>query len=98
MDNTPLAEYGKATVRRRLWGSQKTRIPYIQQLETADCGAACLAMVLHSFGKSISLSEARDLLGSSRGTDALSLIQASESQGLRGRGVLVEVDELRHLS
>ena len=39
------------------------RIPYIQQVELADCGAACLAMVLAYHGRHVPLKEVRDVTG-----------------------------------
>ena len=60
-----------------------------QQMEAADCGAACLAMVLAHHGKSIALDEVRAAAGTNRGTDALSIVRAAEQFGLRGRGVML---------
>ena len=38
-------------------------IPCIRQMEDADCGAACLAMVLGYLGKRVDLHELRDMTG-----------------------------------
>jgi hypothetical protein len=47
-------------------------------MEDADCGAACLAMVLGSFGKRVELGELRDMTGASRdGVTALSIVHAA---------------------
>ncbi|MDQ3981609.1 MAG: cysteine peptidase family C39 domain-containing protein, partial [Actinomycetota bacterium] len=74
------------------------RVPYVQQLERTDCGAACLAMILAYHGRSVPLRELRDMTGTSRdGVDALALLRAARAYGLRGRGVTVEVDALSHL-
>jgi ABC-type bacteriocin/lantibiotic exporter with double-glycine peptidase domain len=67
-------------------------------MEAADCGAACLAMVLGYFGKRVDLSELRDMTGDSRdGVTALSVMNAARAYGLRARGVKADLDDLRHL-
>jgi ABC-type bacteriocin/lantibiotic exporter with double-glycine peptidase domain len=67
-------------------------------MEDADCGAACLAMVLGSFGKRVELGELRDMTGASRdGVSALSIVHAARAYGMRARGVRVELDTFRHL-
>jgi ABC-type bacteriocin/lantibiotic exporter with double-glycine peptidase domain len=74
------------------------QIPFIQQLSAAECGAACLAMVLAYYDKHVPLSEIRDVIGVNRdGVDALSLLKAARSYGLHGRGVKVDLDALRYL-
>lgn len=53
------------------------------QMELAECGAACLAMVLAAHGRDIALEEARERCGTSRdGIDAAALARAAESYGL----------------
>jgi ATP-binding cassette, subfamily B, bacterial len=86
-----------AAALRRLGGRRGGRVPYIQQLEAADCGAACLAMVLAYHGRTITLDEARAATGVNRGTDAASIIRGAEQLGLRGRGVRLELEDLRYL-
>jgi len=83
---------------RRLGQRGRRRVPYIQQLEAADCGAACLAMVLAYHGHAVTLDEARLAAGTSRGTDALGIVRGAEQLGLRGRGVQVDVGDLEHLA
>jgi ATP-binding cassette, subfamily B, bacterial len=73
-------------------------IPFVRQMEYADCGAACLAMVLGYFGKRVDLRELRDVTGASRdGVTALSIVNAARAYGLRVRGVRADLDDLRHL-
>ncbi len=74
-------------------------IPYIQQLEWTDCGPACLAMVLSFLGRHTTLLEVNDLIGGagSAGVGAVSLIEAAERVGLRGRGVSLDIDHLTYL-
>jgi ATP-binding cassette subfamily B protein len=74
------------------------RVPSIRQMEDADCGAACLAMVLGYFGKRVGLRELRDMTGAGRdGVNALAVMDAARAYGLRARGVRADLDDLRHL-
>jgi ABC-type bacteriocin/lantibiotic exporter with double-glycine peptidase domain len=74
------------------------KIPYIPQLEAADCGAACLAMVAGFHGRHVELDDARTAVGSARGgVSAFDLVEAGRRFGLIGRGVSLEVDEVKLL-
>jgi ABC-type bacteriocin/lantibiotic exporter with double-glycine peptidase domain len=76
----------------------RRRIPYVQQLEISDCGAACLAMNLAFHGRNVSPEEIRRATKtSSGGVDAISLIEAARAYGLEARGVQVDLDGLRFL-
>ncbi len=86
-----------AAALRRLGGRRGGRVPYIQQLEAADCGAACLAMVLAYHGRAITLDHARSAAGVNRGTDATGIMRGAEQLGLRGRGVRLDIADLRFL-
>jgi ATP-binding cassette subfamily B protein len=72
-------------------------IPYIPQQEWADCGAACLAMVLTFLGRTTSLLEVREHLGTTRGAAAHAILEAAERLGLRGRGVSIDLEHLPYL-
>ncbi len=64
------------------------RIRVMQQMETSECGLACLAMVLDYHGHSRTLTEMRSVCGSSRdGHSAFELLSAARRLGLDGRGV-----------
>jgi ATP-binding cassette subfamily B protein len=79
------------------YGGQR-RIPHVQQLEAADCGAACLAMVLGYHGRNVRLDDVRNAVGVSRdGANALAILRAGEAYGLRGRGLKVEIESLEYL-
>jgi ABC-type bacteriocin/lantibiotic exporter with double-glycine peptidase domain len=84
---------------RKLAAQDTTRrIPFIQQLSATECGAACLAMVLASYGKHVPLSDVRDMTSAQRdGVSARTLLQAARHYGLRGRGVRVELEALPYL-
>src|SRR5260370_28483 len=95
----PIRIFEKVPALERLrFGRNSPKIPVVQQLAAADCGAASLAMVLGYFGKDVRLDEIRDILGPGRdGANALALINAAKWYGLRGRGVSIEVDDLQYL-
>jgi ATP-binding cassette, subfamily B, bacterial len=77
---------------------RRRAIPYIAQVEMADCGAAALAMALSYHGRHVSLAEMHEATGTGRdGVDALRLAEAATSYGLRARGVATELDDLRVL-
>jgi ATP-binding cassette, subfamily B, bacterial len=77
---------------------RRRAIPYIAQVEMADCGAAALAMALGYHGRHVSLAEMHAATGTGRdGVDALRLAEAATSYGLRARGVATELDDLRVL-
>jgi HlyB family type I secretion system ABC transporter len=76
----------------------RKRIPYIQQLEISDCGAACLAMSMALHGRTVSAEEVRNATGTGRdGVNAASIIRAARAYDMRGRGVKVELDGIRYL-
>jgi len=75
------------------------KIPFVQQLEATDCGAACLTMVLGHLGRDVSLDEVREAAGGSArdGVDALAIVRAAEWYGLRYRGLALDVEHLQFL-
>jgi ABC-type bacteriocin/lantibiotic exporter with double-glycine peptidase domain len=75
------------------------KIPYVQQLEGTDCGAACLAMVLGHLGRDVPLAEVREAAGISGrdGVDALSIMRAAEWYGLRGRGLSLDLEQIHYV-
>jgi ATP-binding cassette, subfamily B, bacterial len=74
------------------------RIPFVQQLELTDCGAACLGMALAYHGRRVDMDELREMTRTGReGVDALSIMQAARAYGMQARGVKVELGALRYL-
>jgi len=83
---------------RRWLGLRRSRqtIPFFQQTTRADCGAACMTMVLASYGKEVPMREVREVMGVARdGADARQLLAGADWYGLRGRAV--RVTELENL-
>jgi ATP-binding cassette, subfamily B, bacterial len=73
-------------------------VPYIAQLDAAECGAACLAMVLAYHGHHAPLPEVREACGVSRdGVNALAMLQAAESYGLEATAYTISIEQLRLL-
>ena len=82
------------------WPWQRSKpIPLVQQTAVADCGAACLAMVLGWHGRMVRLEEVRQRMGVTLyGAHAAAVLQAASAYGLRGRGVRIdEVETLDQL-
>lgn len=73
-------------------------VPYISQVAAADCGAACLAMVLGYWGKRISLADVHEIVGApTHGTSAATLVKSARKLGLIGRGVKVDTRQYSRL-
>ena len=69
------------------------KVPMVMQMESTECGAACLCMVLAYYGKWVSLPEMRDLTGVSRdGVKMSSLAKVGRSFGLEAQGYHNELD------
>ncbi|MEM9488111.1 MAG: peptidase domain-containing ABC transporter [Myxococcota bacterium] len=77
---------------------RRDRVPHVQGLTIAECGAACLTMVLRYHGHEAKLSEVREAMGIGRdGADALTILREAESYGLRGRGLRLDIGDLGYL-
>src|SRR5258708_26892599 len=65
------------------------KTPVILQTGSADCGAACLAMVLAAHGREVPLPQIkrRMRIPQSRGVDAWKLLRCAAHFGLTGKGV-----------
>ena len=73
-------------------------IPHQAQTSIADCGAACLTMVLAFWRKRLPLHQVREAVGEAQGTAGLNLIEAGRHFGLRSHGIKVpDIDGLASL-
>ncbi|KZS46179.1 peptidase C39 [Paenibacillus glucanolyticus] len=62
------------------------RVPFIEQMQQTECGACCLAMVMHYYKSSISMYDLREALGSGRdGTSMYQLKKAAEQFQFTGK-------------
>ena len=81
---------------RRPVAKGHARVPVFMQMEALECGAACLGMVLAYYGRFVPLEKLRIECGVSRdGSNALNLLRAAQSYGLKAGGYRVEPEVLR---
>jgi HlyB family type I secretion system ABC transporter len=78
-----------------LWQRIIRRYPFYAQQSTADCGAACLAMIGSYWGKKLSINRLRDLANVDRnGASLRGLASAAESIGFSTRPVKTGLSKL----
>src|SRR5689334_19654331 len=74
----------------------KRAVPFVQQLEWTDCGAASLCMVMAYYGRESKLAEVRDTMGIGRdGVSAKAILDTAEKYGLTGRGIKVDISQIQ---
>ena len=82
----------------RKQGKRLRSIPFVQQIDEMDCGAACLAMVCRHFGRKVSLARIRQLCHTSHdGTSLKAISHAAMELGLASRSLKVSLRNLQHL-
>src|SRR5574338_1447307 len=96
-DNKAVAESFPA-LRKLGFARGKRSVPFTQQLEWTDCGAASLCMIMAYHGKEVKLPEVREAMGIGRdGVSAKSILDTAEKYGLAGRGIKVDISQLKLL-
>jgi ATP-binding cassette subfamily B protein len=64
------------------------RFPHLFQIDEADCGAACVAMVCRHFGRDVSVPYIRQLVNTTTdGTSLAGITRGAEGVGLDGRAL-----------
>ncbi len=72
------------------------KVPVIMQMETCECGAACLDMILAYYGRWVALEQVRLDCGVSRdGSNARNILRAGRNYGLEADGYQLTAEELR---
>lgn len=75
---------------------RRQRVPVVLQHTDAECGAACLAMILSHFGRNTTLEDCRECIGVGRdGVKASVIARTANSLGLRTRAFSGEPEHLR---
>lgn len=73
------------------------RFPFIEQQEEMDCGAACLAMILKHYGKTVHLTRLRSLASvTAQGASMASIVEAAGKVGFVATGRAASVEALEH--
>lgn len=71
-------------------------VPVVMQMQTLECGAACLAMILAYYGKWLPPEQVRLACGVSRdGSNAKNIVKAAQNYGLSVKAYRYEPKELR---
>ena len=73
------------------------KVPIFMQLETLECGAACLSMILAYHGKWLPLERVRMDCGVSRdGSNAKNIVKAAQNYGLKTKAYKFEPEDLKN--
>jgi ABC-type bacteriocin/lantibiotic exporter with double-glycine peptidase domain len=79
-------------------GRRIRRFPHLFQIDEADCGAACVAMVCRHFGREVSVPYIRQLVNTTTdGTSLAGITRGAEGVGLEGRALKASKSRLDEL-
>ncbi len=81
----------------RLSFGWRRRLVPVHQIEAAECGLACLAMVSSFYGGSASMDQLRSSGSGARGSTLRQLVSLASRFGITTRPVRLEVEELKEL-
>ena len=74
------------------------KVPVVLQVEAAECGLACMAMIMGFYGHKIDLATLRRRYSVSiQGVTLRSLVQIADNMGFSTRAVRLELDDLANL-
>ena len=78
--------------------TRHVKTPVVFQMEAAECGAACLLIVLRHYGCHVPMEEVRAACGVSRdGCNAAGIVLAARDYGLLASGYRIPCDRLREM-